>query len=79
MNANDLCSCGSLPAESPNRDCERCCLVWFAYTTGQMRAAQLRFFKSRRGSDLQEAKRLEQIVDAAIGRLSHLPSQQELF
>jgi hypothetical protein len=44
-----------------------------------MRAAQLRFFKSRRGSDLQEAKRLEQIVDAAIGRLSHLPSQQELF
>lgn len=79
MNANDLCSCGSLPATEPNRECERCCLVWFAHKTSQMRAAQLKFFKTRIGSDMQEAKRLEKLVDAAIARLSEIPSQRELF
>ncbi len=79
MNAESECKCGHVPALHPNRDCERCCLVWFAHTTTQMRAAQSQFFKSRKGSDLEKARRLEAIVDHAITRLSNVPTQSELF
>jgi len=79
MNATDLCACGGLPATEPNRDCERCCLVWFAFKVDQMRAAQKQFFKTRRGEDLRESRRLEKLIDAAIVRLNKIPSQQELF
>lgn len=79
MNAETVCCCGSVPAVNPNKDCERCCLVWFAHQTTLMRAAQIRFFKTRKGIDLQESKRLETLVDQAISRLSEIPAQQELF
>lgn len=79
MNGTDLCSCGSVPATSPNKDCERCCLVWFAMTTKRMREAQKSFFKTRKASDMQTAKQLEKLIDAAIERLENIPSQQELF
>ena len=80
MNANDLCSCGiGTPATAPNPNCERCCLVWLVHQTGLMRAAQKKFFKTRRGADLQESRRLESLVDRGVLRLSEIQSQQELF
>ena len=79
MNAHDLCSCGHVPATAPNPECERCCLVWFAHQTGLMRSAQKKFFKTSRGDDLQESRRLESLVDKAFLRLNEIPSQKELF
>ena len=79
MNPSDLCCCGNVPSSAPNPDCERCCLVWFAYQVHKMRKAQTEFFKSRKRESLEESRRLEDVVDRAYLRLREVKSQQELF
>ena len=79
MTANG-CECGcESPSTDPNRDCERCCLVWTIAKVAEMRAAQKAFFKHRRGDDLQRSRELEKVVDKAINKLSQTEIQKELF
>jgi len=65
----DECECGGSRSQ-PNRDCERCRLVYVLDRVVELRDAQKRFF--RKPSDrttLEECKRLESLVDRTIDRL----------
>ena len=72
----EKCSCGYSP-QKINPDCERCRYVWLLNKVHEMRTAQTTYFQTRKASDLVAARRLEDIVDAALKKLK--PTQVKLF
>lgn len=58
-----------------NPDCERCRFVWFINQTAHLRAAQKRYFQSRKAVDRQEARRMESLIDSALKRVAEVHEQ----
>lgn len=69
MALNNDCSCGG-SRSAPNGDCERCRLVWTLDRVVEMRAAQRQFITRPERDQMDEAKRLEGLVDRTLSRLN---------
>lgn len=76
MAISNTCSCGGT-ADKPNRDCERCRLVYFFRAAVRMRDAQRAYFAGRTGQQLADAQQAERHVDRLIERLNEV--QPSLF
>jgi hypothetical protein len=73
---SDTCPCGGTATE-PNRDCERCRLVYVVRAVERMRSAQRQYHAGRSGELLRVALEAEKLVDRLLSRLNEI--QPALF